>query len=212
MKKLIPLLIVLVAVAGPALAAQKRAAASPEPPVATTANGRLAVTPEILNSGRPQVGITASGKLISVMPTNGDPALLAQWEATQVWIDENLDRLHGLVARWQAEARTQPATNPIDYVNVQLQRHLDRSGAIADIERINATMIHADQGPSAQSGLKFAALSSCGPRGRCMNVVNCCVEVCDPSGCHEWCSVCDCDSGCAGCCGYGFPRIVPIGD
>jgi len=211
MKKLIALLIVLAAVAGPAVAAKKQTPASPQSPVATTANGRLALTPEILNSARPQVGITASGKLISVMPTNGDPALLAQWEATQVWIDENIDRLQGLVVRWQAEARTQPDTNAIDYVNRQLQQHLDRSGALADIERISATMIHIDPGPSVQS-LKSAALSSCGPRGTCMNAVNCCVEVCDPGGCHEWCSVCDCDPGCAGCCGYGFPKIIPIGD
>ena len=55
-------------------------------PVLTTPDGVLDVSTEILNSDRPQIYITQTGKLISPKPT--DPDQLASWQATQVWINE----------------------------------------------------------------------------------------------------------------------------
>ncbi len=220
-------LIAFAAMTPASFAAQKSAS----PPVSLTHNGRLNA-PLTPMQNEISIYVTDTGRLISPPPIDSatnQPTLdlekVAKHEATQVWINDNLDHLNAVVGRFAAEARTAKASDVTGYINTALQAHLAQIGAGREIDRINATMIHqlATPAPSPVSTVgnnptnaslvgnvgkgqeidpnKYAQLNgSCGPRGTCLTVVEICIT--DPTGTS--CSVIDCDTGCRGCCGYGL--------
>lgn len=177
-----------------------------------TAHGRLAVSPELMNADWPQIYVSHSGKVVSPRPT--DRAKLGLWMATQVWLNDSIERLDRAINFWAREFHASPTgTTFTEFANVRLWAYLGASGAVAEINAIaEAQFAEATsgtnsgavdlEGPGSTDG---AAPQGCGPKGVCMNVVWCCVRTCDPfNGCDEDCDVCDCDPNCAGCCGYNL--------
>jgi len=221
------LVAVVVVATSISLAAVKKpvAAASSTPQVFSTESGRLSVSPEQLSSNAIQLYVTQAGMLISPVPTN--PAMRPQWEATQVWIANNLSRLTRTIQTWQSEFRARPIGTMTGYLNQRLQEHLSEIGAIAEIESINRSIPHqlcsADpgrvgDGTSIESAVANGStcdpnlqpttnteLQICGPNGTPMKSVQCCTRACDPPyNCPWTCNVCDCDPSGESCCGYNL--------
>ena len=182
-------------------------------PVLTTPDGVLDVNTEVLNSDRPQIYITQTGKLISPMPTRPDQ--LARWQATQVWIDENIQELDRVLEGWRIDHGIMSQRVPLaTYMNDRLQDYLGRVGAAEEIGAIRALMSGTRTPYSTVTGgstldRKLAGpgpapmATGCGPHGHQEAWVNCCTQVCTEFGCDPIeCHLCDCRPGSIGCCVY----------